>query len=451
VENRWGFPIQPASGRVGKWRFLDCDIAIVGAGVVGVTTAYWLSELYDCSVALIEKDADVAQQTTSRNTGLTHRPYYLNPDKKRVFARSAEKSYHMWRKLALQFDLPWKEFGTLMVATEEGQIKTLEDYERWGVLNGMSEEEYELLDESEVRRIEPLVRCKGAILARLDTSTDYSALTKAVWRMAAANGARLLLNASVKRIEPGPKGVGISFADGKQLECSLVLNAAGGGALDIAHMMGLAEEYADLHFRGEYWTVDQGTGPRVGKNIYSVPKYPHFSFLDPHFILRPDGRREVGPNAVLVSGPEVYEGMANSVGEFLGKIVERPIGPKVRLFTNTTFLSLVWNEWHSSISKGAMCARVKKFLPSMESSMLTSRGVAGVRNSVIDRNGFVPEAMVLPGPSSLHVLNYNSPGATGAPVFSANLVRRMEREGLLRTTRRRSIEGSLWDFSDTEI
>ncbi len=38
------------------------------------------------------------------------------------------------------------------------------------------------------------------------------------------------------------------------------------------------------------------------------------------------------------------------------------------------------------------------------------------------REGFVPEAVVVEEVRSVHVLNYNSPGATGAPAFSAHLV-----------------------------
>ena len=72
------------------------DVAIIGAGVLGVTIAFWLSQLSNCSIALIDKESRVAIHTSSRNTGVIHRPFYLNPDKKRIFARAAQNSYFLW-------------------------------------------------------------------------------------------------------------------------------------------------------------------------------------------------------------------------------------------------------------------------------------------------------------------------------------------------------------------
>ena len=139
----------------------DFDILIVGAGVLGVTIAYWLSTLTRCSIAIIEKESMVAQHTSSRNTGVVHRPFYLNPTKKKVFARASQKSYFLWKVLAEAYKLPWSKVGTLEVALEDGQLTTLAQYLKWAALNGMDENEVEILDPSEVSRIEPQVRCLG--------------------------------------------------------------------------------------------------------------------------------------------------------------------------------------------------------------------------------------------------------------------------------------------------
>ena len=81
---------------------------------------------------------------------------------------------------------------------------------------------------------------------------------------------------------------------------------AGGAALHLAHSMGLAKGYSALHFRGEYWVAPPAFRDLTKMSIYSVPRYPEYPFLDPHWVVRIDGRREVGPNAVLVSGPFAY-------------------------------------------------------------------------------------------------------------------------------------------------
>jgi len=87
-------------------------ISIIGGGVLGVSIEYWLSLAYDWNVCLIEKD-DIAHHSTRRNTGVVHRPFYLDPKEKAVFARASLLSNPLWKRLALESRIPWKETGTL--------------------------------------------------------------------------------------------------------------------------------------------------------------------------------------------------------------------------------------------------------------------------------------------------------------------------------------------------
>jgi len=397
--------------------------------------AFWLSSLYECSVCLIEMEERVGIHCTTRNTGVIHRPFYLDPDRKRVFARSAQKSYFLWRRLASRFSSPWDPVGTLEVATTEEDVKVLGRYLKWALANGVADEEVELLDGAGVKNLEPDVACPGAIHSKTDTGVFFGELTAHLFSLAEKNGVRLLSGSRVTAVEEDADGTSIQLVDAggsrSKVMANLAVNAAGGASLDIAHMLSLAEGYADLHFRGEYWQVQLPFSRKIRRNVYSIPRVKEFPFLDPHFIVRADGRREIGPNAVLVAGPYAYRGFATSVGEIASKVAERPMSPMIRLFANPKFLSLVASEWRSSISKRAMCARVARFIPSMDPSLLEARGVAGVRSSLLDAEGFVPEAVEVRGVHSLHILNYNSPGATGAPAFSAREVARLREWGQL--------------------
>ena len=430
------------------------EVVIVGAGVLGVTIAFWLSCLTKCSIAVLDKEARVAAHTSSRNTGVIHRPFYLNPEKKRVFARAAQKSYFLWRSLARQFQLAWSQVGTLEVAIGDSQFPTLNQYREWALQNGMGEKEVELLDAPSVKTLEPLVECKGAIYSKTDTAVNYGELTSCMSELSIKNGVEFLMGHKVVRAQENSRGVTLEIGSHSDelasIACGFLINAAGGNSMDIAHSMGLAKNYTDLHFRGEYWKVEPEFGIKVMRNIYSVARHTEFPFLDPHFIVRADGWREVGPNAVLVSGPNAYTGLSSTKSELLKKLVERPNYPKLRLFSSSQFLSLVWQEWRSSISKQAMCNRVRRFIPTMRVAQLRNRGLSGVRSSVIDRSGFVSEAVVIERESSLHILNYNSPGATGAPAYSAYLVGKLLAEGRLKTsgTETAGIAQKIgWDFA----
>jgi L-2-hydroxyglutarate oxidase len=425
------------------------DILVVGAGVLGVTLSFWLSSLYDCRILLVDLSHIAGAHTSSRNTGVIHRPFYLDPRKKRVFARTSLVSHSMWERLAKDAGLPWKPTGTFNVAVDEPEVKVLEKYRAWGLENGMEEKELELLDGRLVRSREPEVSCRAGLLSKTDVSVDFGAFTRHLWRVVLSEGVRFLGRRRVVSAKKTKSGVRVTLqsdAGQKTVACRLLINAAGGGALEIAHALGLGREYAALNFRGEYWVVDEPFASSVTSNIYRPPRFPQYPFLDPHFVVRADGSRQVGPNAVAVPGPYVYSGVGFTK---LAAFLRRPVAPKARLLTNKEFLTLLADEWRSSLSKSTMCERVKKFVPGLDRRMLKRRAVFGIRSSVVDSTGFVSEALVLKGVSSAHIINFNSPGASGAPAFSAMVVEELRSDGTLEsfreTARRAPIPG--WDLA----
>ena len=429
----------------------DYDVLVIGAGVLGVTLAYWISVLYDCSIAIVDTSLSAGAHTSSRNTGVIHRPFYLDPRKKRTFARSSMVSLPMWRDLAVSAGLPWKQIGTFNVALDEREVGTVEKYRGWGIENGMQENELELLDGKGVTAKEPEVRCRAALLSKTDVSVDFGAFTRHIMNLLASRGVKFLGGRRVVAVSRrhGVTEVRSKSAEGPQaISCRFLANAAGGGSLEIAHACGLALDHATLNFRGEYWVVDEPFASKVASNIYRPPRFPQYPFLDPHFVVRADGSRQIGPNAVIVPGPYVYSGIG--FGK-MASYLQSPIEPKGKLFMNSDFLALLAGEWRSSLSKRAMCARVRKFVPGLDTSMLNRRAVFGVRSSVVNASGFLPEAMLLREEGSVHIVNFNSPGATGAPAYSAMVVDELrskgELGGLRENTEAEEIPG--WDFAST--
>lgn len=424
------------------------DAAVAGGGILGTTLAYWLSTLYEGRIAVLEKDEGVARQTSGRNTGVIHRPFYLHPEKRKIFARCAQVSYGFWKDYARAKNLPWKEVGTLEVATREREIEHLKKYVDWSLQNGMAKGEVEFLGPREVRKLEPCVECLGAVWVKTDTSVSFSAFTEAVKDDASAQGVNFSFGFNIREIAMEKNDLKIRASDGREIETPLLINCAGGNAVDLAHRLGAGGEYTDLHFRGEYWEVSAEKSGRVARNIYTVPKHPDIPFLDPHWIVRSDGRVEIGPNAVLVAGEDAYQGFATGLGQIISKIAEPPYINKLRLFTNGEFLKLAWEEWRSSIFKEEMLKRVQRFIPGLEEKDLVRPGTAGIRSSVIGPNGgFIKEAIEVAGIHSFHILNYNSPGATGAPAYTAHLIQKIESLGKFAHMKKRGapLKG-VWDF-----
>src|SRR5437867_7741520 len=108
------------------------DVTIVGGGILGTSFAYWLANRYDGRIAVLEKESQVAMHTSRRNTGVVHRPFYLDPVGRKVFARSAQTAYGMWKAFAAERGLPWLPVGTFEVAVHPDQVSRLEKYRDWG-------------------------------------------------------------------------------------------------------------------------------------------------------------------------------------------------------------------------------------------------------------------------------------------------------------------------------
>ena len=419
-------------------------MAIIGGGLLGTCISYWLSSLYDIEVAVIEKEPQVAMHTSSRNTGVVHSPFYLNPEKKGKLAKAAFVSHNLWKKFTEKKGLTWKTVGTLEIALDDTQHKILEKYLKWGVQNGISEKDLVLLDRNEVTKKEPNVLCHSAVFCKTDVAVDYGKLTQELKNESEQNGTKFLLNHKVESIENKNKPI-IHFENKTQLSCDFVINCAGGYSLDIAKKFGVAVQYSSLHFRGEYWIAQKEYTDLVKTNIYSVPNYPDFPFLDPHWILRADGRSEVGPNAVPVPSPETYSGYVGNVETFISKLIDVVTGNARNLLLNADFMNLVAKEWLSSVSKVVMIERIQKFIPKVKPEYFLERGTAGIRTPIITPEGkFLPDVMEIEGPNSYHILNYNSPGATGAPAYSAYVVKSLQEKGLLDYTTH--TKESIWNF-----
>ncbi len=409
-------------------------IIVVGGGILGVTLSYWLSTIPSLKIALIEASDDVAKHSSSRNTGVIHRPFYMNPEKKKLFAWASQKSYLMWKGFAMRFNLPWNPVGTLEIAKREEDLGRLHNFSRWALQNGMESDEFMILDRSELNSKYPFLRGHGAILSRTDTSVDFGIFTRSIFKSIKNDNFTFIPNTSVNAKSIDVNKSSLLASNGRRkmrIGFNHLINAAGSDSLKIAHQMGLAHDKTMLHFRGDYWKVAGNKLPEIKNNIYTIPEHPEFPFLDPHFIVRHDNSRQIGPNAAPVFSPYAYEGFSERLLDPLRTLFEKPVLPKLKLFVNREFLSLAGSEWGSSLSRKKMGLRVKAFIPEFSIEMLNDKGIAGIRHSVIDSHGFLEDSIILKAPTSTHIINYNSPGATGAPAYAASIVNDMLDSGVL--------------------
>lgn len=449
------------------------DVVIIGGGILGTSLSYFISALgaTDKSVAVIEQASRVAFHTSGRNTGKIHAPYLYDPQKKKLFAKAAFYGYDMWREYSAKKSLPFKKDGVAEVAAADKDVRTLEKYLQWGLENGLqSDSEIKLVSGTELQRSEPNVKCTAALVVSKEGSVDYAKLTQSLMQDSQAYGTAFLLNRRAvgickvgegwkilvdKPVRDNTFGVErkgrmrrTPSSDADVIRCRLLINAAGGESVDIAHALGLAKDLTDVHFKGEYWRAPPAYENLTGTSIYCVPEFPDYPFLDPHWIVRVDGRCEVGPNAVPVFSPYGYD-YSENIREFLPKTLEMLGSGAVKAMFDKQFQHLVIGEIHSSLSKSAMINRVKRFLPCINPDQFTEKGTAGIRSSVVGADGkFVSDALLVDdSESSFHILNYNSPGATGVLPFSIHVVETLWRSGFLDIPDE-DAQCGFWRFSD---
>ena len=92
------------------------DITIVGGGILGCAIAYFLSNITDSTIIVMEQEKKVAMHTSSRNTGKVHAPFYYNPEKKSSTAAYALKGFEMLKRYCTFHNLPFKEDGVIEIA-----------------------------------------------------------------------------------------------------------------------------------------------------------------------------------------------------------------------------------------------------------------------------------------------------------------------------------------------
>ena len=424
------------------------DLIIIGGGILGTSLAYFLSFLNKSKkIAVIEQEHNVAHHTSGRNTGKVHAPYLYNPEKKKLFANAAFHGYEMWKEYSKLQNLPFKEDGVIEVALDEKGIKVLEKYLKWGKQNGLEKKDIELIDKAELKKIEPEIKCEAALYAHRDGSTDYSILTNSIMKDSKKNGIDFLFDKKVTRIKKINDKWEITINENHKIFTDFLINAAGGKAIDIAHNIEVAKNLTDVHFRGEYWKTPKKYHSLTKTSVYSVPEFPDYPFLDPHWIIRVDGSCEIGPNAVPVFSPYGYD-TAENIKEFIPKVFEMLGSGARKAIFDKQFQELAFSEIQSSMSKSVMIERVKKFLPKINPKEITEKGTAGIRSSVINENGkFVPDVILLEEETSFHILNYNSPGATGALPFSAHVINQLHKKGLFENEDMEAQCGP-WKFND---
>lgn len=242
------------------------DVIIIGAGVVGCSTAYWLSQ-YEMSIAVLETHNDVANGTTKANTGCMHAGY--DPQPGSLMAKYNVEGSAMGKQLCEKLAVPYENCGSLVVAHTKEDMKTIEELYQRGKQNGVKE--LYLLDEKQTRELQPRLsgNVKGSLYAKTGAIVDPWQFAIALAEVAVENGVALKLNNEVKAITK-KEGIFTITTNKDKYQCRYIINAAGVYS-DVVHEMIGEKEFTIIPVRGQYFLLDKNEGEKVQLMLFQSP------------------------------------------------------------------------------------------------------------------------------------------------------------------------------------
>lgn len=389
------------------------DIVIIGAGIVGLATADFLCR-QDPSlrISVLEKEAAPGLHQTGHNSGVIHAGIYYTPNSLKskfcIEGAAATKAFCASNAIAVE------ECGKLIVATEEIELAALDDLHRRATVNGQI---VDWVEQEELNEREPMVRGKRALFSPASGIVDYGEICRALRRNLEKAGVDFHFSQTVTGLHEMARHTEVTTAE-CAFSARLVVACAGLQADRIAAMLGLADDFLIVPFRGEYFRISEASSVKVNHLIYPVPD-SSLPFLGVHLTKMIGGYSTVGPSAIFSFGRETYE---------TNRVVARDFAQSLRF---PGFWKLVarnlrpgLQELQGSLSKTVYLKRCQKYCPDLCVDDLEPYP-SGIRAQAVDLKGnMLDDFLLRETRRSIHLCNAPSPAATSAFPIGGDIGRR---------------------------
>ena len=379
------------------------DFIIIGAGIVGLSAAWQLSqEREKVRILLLEKELSPARHQTGRNSGVIHAGVYYQPGslKAQFCKRGARSTYEFCR----EYGVPCEQTGKLLVATNEVELQRMHSLFAQCRENGLDPE---LLGPGELKDIEPNITGAGAFLVRESGIVDFPGICNVMLEQFRRRGGTARMGARVTGITERREEI-LVHAGPDTFRADQLLVCAGLMADRLAAMQGLDTGFRIIPYRGEYYRLRPQLNGMIRHLIYPIPD-PALPFLGVHLTRMLDGSITVGPNAVQGWKREGY-GRINFSLRDTAEMLAFPGFWKI----TARHLRHGISELRNSLWKPAYVNEIRKYCPRIESADLEPYP-AGIRAQAVQSDGtMVNDFLFERTPRSLHVCNAPSPAATSA-------------------------------------
>ena len=283
---------------------MDCDIMIIGAGVVGLAVAENLSRRFH-SVMVVERHSSFGRETSSRNSEVIHAGIYYPADslKAKLCVPGNASIYAYCRENRI----PHRKTGKYIISVDNEELPALDDLLQRALANGVTGIRRAGLNE--LKSAEPHIRAVDALFSADTGIIDSHSLMKSLEQKSLANGCSFAYKHTVTAIDKISGGYSLCIAgpDGEDftVNAGVIVNSAGLDSDMIAAMTGIdidTENYRLSWCRGHYFRISPAMSYLAKHLIYPVP--PTDSGLGIHVTPDLNGGLKLGPDTMYLTGRE---------------------------------------------------------------------------------------------------------------------------------------------------
>lgn len=299
------------------------DVAIIGAGVVGLSCAYYLSKKY--STIVIERNPSYGQETSSRNSEVIHSGIYYKPGSlKARLCVDGNRSIYRWCK---KYNIQSARIGKLIVATNNQETEVIIDLLERGITNGV--ENLEILAKTKAQQLEPNVKCSEALFVPTTGILNSHQFMDSLFALAKHNGVDFAFHHKLTSISKYYDVYKLELTTEEnekfQLDAKFVVNSAGLESDSVAKMAGLDIDklgYKLIWAKGHYFRLSNRFRNFVKHLIYPVPPIDG-KFLGIHLTLELSGGIKFGPDLHFLTTRRIDYSVSDELREPFYNVISR--------------------------------------------------------------------------------------------------------------------------------
>lgn len=389
-----------------------CDIAIVGAGIIGLAVARELTRRRpSASVCILEREPRIAQHQTGHSSGVIHAGIYYRPGS--LKAQLCVQGARALRQYCAERGVAVDRCGKVILASHSRELPRLEELERRGRANGVAG--LRRIGSAELAEIEPHARAVAGLHSPDTAIVDFAAVAEALAEDVRAGGGRVITGCEVREVRTDARSLVLVLERG-QLRTRHAVFCAGAWADRLAVAAGASADPRIVPFRGAYHRLPATHRHLVRGLIYPVPD-PSLPFLGVHVSRRIDGEVLIGPTALLAGARDAYS-LARLRG---GDLLETLAWPGTWRMLRRWWPTAV-HELRCAMSPSILVRAAARYVPELRGVTPQFAG-AGVRAQALARDGrLLDDFHISFTEHALHVRNAPSPAATAALAIARHVV-----------------------------